>query len=136
MFVYESRDCREAAEGSDHRAAASLAKFAGESSRDPHAVGAQMAGSPLSTLLRQRNGQEKIVIIESNQHRTMPDELQQAHQVHGQRPSNHMRKSSRPLKLESLGGQVVESLGPHNTSQQAGELDMQVNKKEIFLKLP
>jgi len=95
-----------------------------------------MAGSPLATMLRQRNGQEKIVIIESSHHRTMPDELRQAHPAHAQLSSNHLRKSTRPLKLESLGGPVIEGLPPQNASQLAGELDLRVNKKDIFLNLP
>jgi len=40
MFAPEGRDCREAANGSDQRAAAALAKFAGEGGKDTHAVGA------------------------------------------------------------------------------------------------
>jgi len=95
-----------------------------------------MAGSPLATMLRQRNGQEKIVIIESSHPRTMPDELHQAHPAHAQLSSNHLRKSTRPLKLESLGGPVIEGLPPQNASQLAGELDLRVNKKDIFLNLP
>ena len=66
----------------------------------------------------------------------MPDDLQPARPVHGQLSSNHLRKSTRPLKLESLGGQFVEGLAPENARQPAGELEMRVNKKDIFLKLP